>query len=131
MKPLFRCACLAVSLVFFMCGYQYPLIKGNEENRAELYKGYCQEKKTASPESKAADRLFDQAMVARQNGQKQEAAYLMDQALVTYRMALLKQELEEWKKTRKELELSLNRDTEQLEYYQRLLDDLKEMREGQ
>jgi hypothetical protein len=88
----------------------------------------CQEKELKSNTTIRADSLFTVATKLMKEGNEKEAYYVMELAVIHYRLALSYRDLDESKKKNKELEMSLIKAKDKLDTYKKVLSEIESMK---
>ena len=119
-----KMALLASLPLALFCASGYRTLSQTSVNEAGTLKNYCEQNNLQSPEITRADSLYAYANIQLQKGWEDEGFRKIDLAVLYYRTALSKRELNQVQKRYEETEKQLNDDENQLAIYQ---DVLKEM----
>lgn len=110
--------------LFVSCGMVRQLPSLSMASEAKTLKTYCEQINLQSPDVKQADQFYADANVQLRQNRHEEAYSKMDLAVIYYRLALSKMELEESKAKLQEASRKLNEDENQLNEYLEILDGM-------
>ena len=112
-----------VCVGIYSCASQYPMLYKKSYVESRLLKEGCQEKELKSNTTIRADSLFTVATKLMKDGNDKEAYYVMELAVIHYRLALSYRDLDESKKKK---ENNNNLYTKQAEQLSKKLESLLE-----
>lgn len=128
-KMLVLTSVLAVVCVgICSCASQYPMLYKKSYVESRALKDDCEKREMKSNATIRADSLFTVATKLMKDGKDKEAYYVMELAVIHYRLALSYNELDESKKKNKELETSLIKAQDKLDTYKKVLSEIESMK---
>lgn len=128
-KTLVLTLLLAVVCVgIYSCASQYPMLYKKSYIESRTLKEGCQKRELKSNTTIRADSLFTVATNLLKGGKDKEAYYVMELAVIHYRLALSYNELDDSKKKNKELEMSLIKAQDKLDTYKKVLTEIESMK---
>lgn len=110
------------------CASQYPMLYKKSYVESRTLKDDCQKRELKSNTTIRADSLFTVATKLLKGGKDKEAYYVMELAVIHYRLALSYNELDDSKKKNKELEMSLIKAQDKLDTYKKVLSEIESMK---
>lgn len=114
-------------IVLQSCSSQYPMLHQKASTEANELKKYCMGKGLRSKIVAKADSLYSVSSELMQKGKEEEAYFLMDLAVIHYRLALSRNEVVEGKKKIEKLKQSLVKAEDKLETYKDKLGKYKKV----
>ena len=128
-KTLVLTLLLAVVCIgIYSCASQYPMLYKKSYVESRALKDDCDKREMKSNTTIRADSLFTVATKLMKDGKDKEAYYVMELAVIHYRLALSYNELDESKKKNKELETSLIKAQDKLDTYKKVLSEIESMK---
>lgn len=124
---ILRLVALVGAALFVFCGSTYPILQ-QTESKAEQLRKYCVERNLTNQTILAADSLAEAADSSARNGNEQESYWSNYRAVVLYRTALIKADLEKSRSIIAQLEEELAQTNEQLKTYEEVLNELDQTR---
>ena len=129
-KTLVLALALAVGLIgIYSCMSHYLALYNKAYVEILELKEYCQQKELVSNTLIKADSLYTVASKLKDAGKDKEGYYIMELAVIHYRLALSYDELERSKKKNKELEVSLIKAQDKLDTYKKVLSEIESMKQ--
>ena len=129
-KTLVLALALAVGLIgIYSCMSHYLALYNKAYVEILELKEYCQQKELVSNTLIKADSLYTVASKLKDAGKDKEGYYIMELAVIHYRIALSYDELERSKKKNKELEVSLIKAQDKLDTYKKVLSEIESMKQ--
>ena len=118
----------AVLIGIYSCASQYfALYKKAYVQTLEL-KEYCQQRELRSKTIIKADSLYTVASKLKQAGKDKEGYYVMELAVIHYRLGLSYSELYRSKRKNKKLEMSLIKAQDKLDTYKKVLSEIESLK---
>lgn len=128
-KTLVLTLLLAVVCIgIYSCTSQYPMLYKKAYVETLELKEYCQKKEMKSTTTIRADSLYVVASKLMKGGKDKEAYYVIELAVIHYRLALSYNELDKSKKKNKVLEMSLIKAQDKLDTYKKVLTEIESMK---
>lgn len=118
-----------VCIGLYSCTSQYPMLYKKSYIESRILKDDCQRNELKSNSTIRADSLFSVATKLMKDGKDKDAYYVMELAVIHYRLAISYSELDMSKKMNKELKMSLIKAQDKLDTYKKVLSEIEAIKQ--